>query len=355
MNYGDEYAAKIPPGFDTAKATLKDFESLFRDSTRFSCFDASADGNFVEDFSQIELGDCILYKINKDCLFDITNHFVQAPYVLRNRLEDVITFQFVSSVKRLQFYSRDKHVHDLGPALIVSAVSKPKDDYRLPEVGKTLRHVMLHTTLSNLMERMGETADDYPDWLRESLAGRLAQPVQRLYYLEEMHRDLIWPCFNLPVQRPLLDRWLSAKYEELLCVGLQILKSYGNSETDNCQLHTFPGSDTIRQACGILDLEYANPPRLAELAKQLAISETELKVGFKRMYGTTILQYCIGKRVESAKLLLQEQKLSVAEIAETVGYEDHSAFSRVFKSAVGSTPSEFQNNYASYKSPILHN
>jgi len=345
MLYGDDHAAKIPSGFDATKASLRDLSSLFRDSTRFSHFSESQDGTFVQDFSKMELDDCLLYRIDKDCLFDITNHFVKSAYVLRNSVADIITFQFVSSVKRLQFYNRQKRTHDLGPALIVSAVNKQKMDYRLPEVNKTLRHIMLHTTLSSLMERFNEDISEYPRWLRDSLVGGSKQPVQRMYYLDEAHRDLTWSCFNPPVKEPLLGRWLEAKFNELLCVGLQILKSYGDAEAKSSELHIFPGSDVIRKACAILDLEYAKPPHLEELAKLMGISETQLKTGFKSMFGTTVLQYCIHKRVEVAKLLLQEHKLSIGEIAETVGYEDHSAFSRVFKSLSGTTPREFQQRY----------
>jgi methylphosphotriester-DNA--protein-cysteine methyltransferase len=43
------------------------------------------------------------------------------------------------------------------------------------------------------------------------------------------------------------------------------------------------------------------------------------------------MQYCIGKRMEAAKLLLKENRHSISEIADIVGYEDHSAFTRAFR------------------------
>ena len=38
--------------------------------------------------------------------------------------------------------------------------------YRVPRVNQPIRHVMVHTTLSNLMDRLGESRGDYPLWLQ---------------------------------------------------------------------------------------------------------------------------------------------------------------------------------------------
>jgi AraC-like DNA-binding protein len=89
-------------------------------------------------------------------------------------------------------------------------------------------------------------------------------------------------------------------------------------------------------------MEYAHPPALPALATQLGISESRLKSGFKAMNGTTVMQYCINKRIEAARLLLKENRHSISEIGEIVGYEDHSAFSRAFRRHVGRTPKEWR-------------
>ena len=249
----------------------------------------------------------------------------------------------MSSVKRAEFLGSLTGTSTIsGPAVIVSAIPEVETTYRLPKGRETIRHVMLHTTLSNLMQRTGEDARDYPDWLREVVDGRVRKPRQRVLFLEEIHRDLIWPCFHLPVSEPLLRRWLEAKFTELLCIGLQILKNNRQSESQEPVDHAFPDSNKIRQARTILNLEYAHPPRLPDLAQQLGISETQLKTGFKSMYGTTVLQYCIAKRIEAAQLLLKEKRHSISEIADIVGYEDHSAFSRAFRRRSGCTPQEWR-------------
>ena len=48
------------------------------------------------------------------------------------------------------------------------------------------------------------------------------------------------------------------------------------------------------------------------------------------------------KTAEAARLLLKENRHSISEIGEIVGYEDHSAFSRAFRRHVGRTPKEWR-------------
>jgi AraC-like DNA-binding protein len=56
------------------------------------------------------------------------------------------------------------------------------------------------------------------------------------------------------------------------------------------------------------------------------------------------MQYCIGKRMEAAKLLLRENRHSISEIADIVGYEDHSAFSRAFRRLNDCSPKEWRHS-----------
>ena len=102
--------------------------------------------------------------------------------------------------------------------------------------------------------------------------------------------------------------------------------------------------EKIRRARTILNSEYAHPPSLPALARQLGMSETQLKNGFKSINGTTVLQYCINNRVKAARLLLVDSRHSISEIGDIVGYEDHSAFSRAFRRLSGCSPQEWRQS-----------
>lgn len=62
---------------------------------------------------------------------------------------------------------------------------------------------------------------------------------------------------------------------------------------------------------------------------------------FKQYYGQTPRQYLIEKRIEQAKKLLLEGK-SMTDTCFEIGYESPSAFSTLFKSRVGLSPTAFQ-------------
>jgi AraC-like DNA-binding protein len=342
MNYGEEFVVIIPSGLDPYTASTAKLGKLFQNAHPISRFNTAPAGGFIQDISQVPIDGLLNYKIDDDCMIEVNNTYLKSQIAIRNQVSDLISLQFVSTVKRSEFLGKRKNVHDLGPAIIVSAVSDMETTYRVPRTNVAIRSVVIYTTLSNLMERMGESKDDYPVWLQEVLDGDHRKPRQRVFFLEEVHRDLTWPCFNLPVTGVLLNHWITAKFYELLCVGLQVLKHNQILIGHDPDVQAYRQGEKIRRARTILNSEYAHPPSLPELARQLGMSETQLKNGFKSIIGTTVLQYCINNRVMAARLLLADSRHSISEIGDIVGYEDHSAFSRAFRRLSGCSPQEWR-------------
>lgn len=77
-------------------------------------------------------------------------------------------------------------------------------------------------------------------------------------------------------------------------------------------------------------LEDMLPPQ-KELAREFALSESTLKRHFKAVYGKTMYEYYLEKKMDLAKWLLVEKKISVSETAYMLGYEKVSAFIIIFK------------------------
>ncbi len=342
MHFGDEYVVEVEPDFDPEELPRARLSALFGNAHRVTRFASTPDHNFIQDLAGTGIEGLLCYRIDADRMIEIDDAWLERSLVLRNEVADIISFQFVSTVKRSEFLGKRKNVHDLGPALIVSAVPRGETTYRMPKTQVQIRHVVVHTTLSTLLRRTAEAPRAYPRWLQEMLSGKHKTPRQRVFFLEDVHRDAIWSCFHLPVSGSLLGHWMSAKFDELLCIGLQILKNSQSLPDHNPLDLDQPCGDKIRRARAILSVEYPKPPPLPALAQQLGISETRLKSGFRSMHGTTVMQYCIDKRIEAARLLLRENRHSISEIGSIVGYEDHSAFTRAFRRHTGSTPKEWR-------------
>lgn len=66
----------------------------------------------------------------------------------------------------------------------------------------------------------------------------------------------------------------------------------------------------------------------------------------------TIEQFFILQKIEKAKELLHYNQLSVAEIAENLGYSSSQHFSSQFKKNIGLTPMQFKTNAALLRQPI---
>lgn len=346
MMYGDEYYVEASPGMDLEDMSSRRLGELFENARRLTRFGSASDHSVTHDPVSRGIDGLLSYRIDVDRLIDINDAVLRTPVIIRNEVADVISFQFVSTVKRSEFLGKRKNVHDLGPALIVSVVPRKEITYRVPKANVQIRHVVVNTTLSNLLPRTKESRDAYPHWLLRSIDGEHKKPRQRVFFLEDVHRDAIWSCFHLPVSGTLLAQWMTAKFDELLCIGLQILKNSRNRTDGDPVDLDLPHGEKIRRARAILGMEYANPPPLPKLAQQLGISETRLKSGFKAINGTTVMQYCINKRIEAAKLLLKENRHSVSEIGSIVGYEDHSAFSRAFRRYTGCSPKAWHRDHS---------
>lgn len=81
---------------------------------------------------------------------------------------------------------------------------------------------------------------------------------------------------------------------------------------------------------------------LSYVARQLNISESTMLKTFKKMYLSSPKQFLNQLKFNEAKYLLKQPEMSIQEVAECIGYQDVSHFSRQFKKWYGKSPSEYR-------------
>jgi AraC family transcriptional activator of pobA len=80
-------------------------------------------------------------------------------------------------------------------------------------------------------------------------------------------------------------------------------------------------------------------------AGQLNISEAYLNEAVKGITGFTVTYWLMNQVIFEAKRLLIYSQFNIKEIADQLGYEDHTYFSRLFKKQSSYTPSGFRDVY----------
>ncbi len=92
-----------------------------------------------------------------------------------------------------------------------------------------------------------------------------------------------------------------------------------------------------------IDQNIHYPIALADLARQLRISERTLMRRFVKEVGMLPTKYLQNIRVQKAKELIINSNRSFEHITFDVGYEDISSFRRLFKKMTGLSPGEYRN------------
>ncbi len=87
-----------------------------------------------------------------------------------------------------------------------------------------------------------------------------------------------------------------------------------------------------------MDAHLDQSMELFDISRVAALSPYHFLRLFKALYKMTPHQYLTNERMKLAHYLLQSSSKTVREIGIDAGFENHSAFGRVFKAAFGATP-----------------
>jgi AraC-like DNA-binding protein len=97
----------------------------------------------------------------------------------------------------------------------------------------------------------------------------------------------------------------------------------------------------------LLEQQYASSISASSLAAAAELSPARFARIIKRIYQLTPNQLISKVRLMAGAKLLRESTLSVSEIANACGFNDHSAFTRAFGAASGMSPSAFRHEQLS--------
>ena len=126
-----------------------------------------------------------------------------------------------------------------------------------------------------------------------------------------------------------LDQWL-----ELLCgQAAQEFSDYENKQK-------------IRQAVQYIQQNFRQPLNMAQVSNHVSMNYSLFSLLFKQYTGSNFVSYLQKLRLDEAKKLLEATDWRVNEIGRRAGFADEKHFLKVFKAAVGMSPTEYRKSAA---------
>lgn len=135
---------------------------------------------------------------------------------------------------------------------------------------------------------------------------------------------------------PLCERVMNLKIEELF---IMLKRSLSADITPSLGKET---KDVLRSLRAEMFLNLSHPWCAAELAHMACLSESRFFLLYKSLFGISPMRDLILARIDSAKNSLSTTDISIASLAESLGYANVTHFVRQFGSLCGISPSAYR-------------
>ena len=79
-----------------------------------------------------------------------------------------------------------------------------------------------------------------------------------------------------------------------------------------------------------------------EISAEFYLAPEYLAKMYKRQTGISLKDYINEYRIKQAKLLLEKEEMQISDVAETVGFDNFTYFSTLFKKYTGMSPNSYR-------------
>ena len=169
-----------------------------------------------------------------------------------------------------------------------------------------------------------------------------------------MNQEFSMPCLITP-EHPLyvslgkVFSQIASLYDEavagyelalksLFLQAVFLLLQYSEKKTPS---DTRVSSDKLKQVLDYIELHYAEPISVSELAKLCYFSEYHFMRFFKKHMNMTCVEYINNLRLEKSVELFKQGNSSILEVSLSTGFHNLSYFHRAFKKKYRMTPLSF--------------
>lgn len=137
------------------------------------------------------------------------------------------------------------------------------------------------------------------------------------------------PAYELHIVSELQKFWAMIYQYHVSCAK--------NMPEDKCNF------DRIRKILSYVEKNYTEKLTLEEIAAQIHLCESECSRLFKKHMNISLFEFILQYRIEKSTDYLLNTNDSIAEIAESVGFNDSNYFAKVFRKVKGCSPTKYRH------------
>ncbi len=186
------------------------------------------------------------------------------------------------------------------------------------------------------------------------LGGNSTDICSTRYLIPMMNQEFSVPCLITPehpayVSLRKIFNQITSLYNEavtgyelaLKSLFLQAVFLLLQYRRENASADTRVFSDKLKQVLDYIELHYAEPITVSELAKLCYFSDYHFMRFFKKHMSMTCVEYINNLRLEKSVELFEKGNSSILEVSLSVGFHNLSYFHRAFKKKYHMTPHAF--------------
>ena len=99
----------------------------------------------------------------------------------------------------------------------------------------------------------------------------------------------------------------------------------------------------LGRAIALMQTRLEHPPPVAQIARNLGLSQRRLEMLFAKKLGTSPGRFFLDLRLDEARRMVSDTQMSMQEIALRCGFSSQMAFSRAYRARFSATPSSLRH------------
>lgn len=264
--------------------------------------------------------------IEDDLYLNIVDNKIKQSYIQKLRVKNKhlqIRIILEGILEKLDHSTNEKNIYKENEISI--EYKQDLEESLLHKQGQHTKYICI-----TLNEKYLNENGFFSDIFKETFSKKFYEPDLKNKFLE---------LFNREYTSGLDKIYLKNKTMEVILYVLEELK-----KEEKFNLNDLDEEDIkrIKKAKMILEDSFKENITIMLLAKKVALNQTKLKKGFKKLFNKTIHEYLKNFRLEKAIEYLKTNKYTVKEVSTMVGYTNQGSFSYAFSSKFKCLPKDIQ-------------